>query len=64
MPGSHNKPYVNPFVRGLRPPWWLRFSSTVDGQQPITRFVEKPAPVASEFEWIPLPCSDGFRFDV
>ena len=20
-------PYVNPFVRGLRPPWWLRFSS-------------------------------------
>ena len=61
---SHNKPYVNPFVRGLRPPWWLRFSSTVDGQQPITRFVEKPAPVASEFEWIPLPCSDGFRFDV
>ena len=22
----------------------------------------KPAPVASEFDWFPSPCSDGFRF--
>ena len=60
--GAHNQPYVNPFVRGRRPPWWLRFSSTVGGQWPVTRIVEKPAPVASEFDWIPSPCSDGFRF--
>ena len=58
---SHNKPYVNPFVRGRRPPRWLRFSSTVGGQRPVTRSVEKAAPVASEFDWIPSPCSDGYR---
>ena len=56
--------YVNPFVRGLRLPRWLRFSSTVDGQRPVTRSVGKPAQVASEFDWIPSPCSDGFRFGV
>ena len=61
MRGSHNKPYVNPFVRGRRPPWWFRFSSTVGGQRPVTRSVEKAAPVASEFDWIPSPYSDGFR---
>ena len=27
-----------------------------------TRIVEKPAPVASEFDWILSPYSDGFRF--
>ena len=59
--GSPNQPYVNPFVRGRRPPWWLRFSSTVDGQLSVTRSVGKPAPVASEFDWIPSPRSDGFR---
>ena len=52
------------FVRGLRPPRWLRISSTVDGQRPVTRIVGKPAPVAREFDWIPSPCSDGFRFGV
>ena len=61
MPSSHNQPYVNPFVRELRPPRWLRFSSTVGGQRPVTRSVEKAAPVASEFDWIPSPCSDGYR---
>ena len=60
--GSHNKAYVNPFVRGRRPPWWLRFSSTVGGQRLVTRIVGNPAPVASEFDWIPSPFSDGFRF--
>ena len=40
-PGSHNQPYVNPFVRGRRPPRWLRISSTVGGQRPVTRIVEK-----------------------
>ena len=59
-PGSHNMPYVNPFVRGLRLPRWLRFSSTVGGQRPVTRFVEKAAPVARDFDCIPSPCSDGF----
>ena len=59
---SHNQPYVNPFVRGRRPPRWLRFSSTVGGQRPVTRSVEKAAPVASESDWIPSPYSDGFRF--
>ena len=58
---THNRPYVNPFVRGRRPPRWLRFSSTVGGQRPVTRSVEKAAPVAGEFDWIPLPCSDGYR---
>ena len=56
-----NQPYVNPFVRRRRPPRWLRFSSTVDGQRSVTRSVEKAAPVASEFDWIPSPCSDGYR---
>ena len=50
-----NVRYVNPFVRGLRPPRWLRFSSTVDGQRPITRFVGKQDPVASDFEAISSP---------
>ena len=60
--GTHNKPYVNLFVRGLRLSWWLRFSSTVSGPRPVTRIVEKAAPVASEFDWILSPYSDGFRF--
>ena len=60
--GTHNKPYVNPFVRGRRLPRWLRFSSTVGGPRPVTRSVGKAAPVASEFDWIPSHCSDGFRF--
>ena len=60
MPSSHNMSYVNPFVRGRRPPWWLRFSSTVGGQRSVTRSVEKAAPVARDFDWIPSPCSDGF----
>ena len=62
MPGSHNKPYVNPFVRGLQSPARLRISSTVSGPRPVTRIVENPAPLASDFDWIPSPCSDGFRF--
>ena len=62
MPSSHNKPYVNPFVRGMRPPRWLRFSSTVGVQRPVTRSVGNPAQVASDFDWISSPCSDGFRF--
>ena len=59
--GSHNSRYVNPFVRGLRSLRWLRISSTVGRRRPITRIVGKPAPVASYFDWIPSPCSDGFR---
>ena len=46
-PGSNNPSYVNQFVRGRRLSRRLRFSSTVEGQQPITRFVGKAAPVAS-----------------
>ena len=61
---AHNMRYVNPFVRGRRPPRWLRFSSTVGGPRPVTRIVGKPAPVASEFDWIPSPYGDGFRFGV
>ena len=64
---THNSSYVNPFVRGLRTPWWLRFSSTVDDQRPITRTVGKPAPVASDFDWIPSPAvtvSVHFRIGV
>ena len=34
------------------------------GQLSVTRSVGKPAPVASEFDWIPSPCSDDFRFGV
>ena len=41
------------FVRGRRPPRWLRFSSTVGGPRPVTRIVEKADPVASDFDWIP-----------
>ena len=48
-------PYVNPFVRGRRLPWWLRFSSTVGGPRTVTRIVGKPAPVASDFDWVPSP---------
>ena len=59
---SHNQPYVNPFVRGLRSPRWLRISSTVDGPRPVTGIVGKPAPVASGFDRIPSRYSDGFRF--
>ena len=44
--------YVNPFVRGQRPPRWLRFSSTVGGQRPVTGIVGKPAPAASESDRI------------
>ena len=58
---SHNKPYVNPFVRGLAAPARLRKSSIVKAPGLITRIVVKPTPVASEFDWIPSPCSDGFR---
>ena len=58
---SHNARYVNPFVRGLLPPRWLRISSTVEGQRPITGTVGKAAPVASDSDWIPSPYSDGFR---
>ena len=60
-PGSHNQPYVNPFVRGRRPPARLRKSSIVKAPGLITRIVVNPAPVASEFDWIPSPYSDGFR---
>ena len=60
--GTHNRPYVNPFVRGLAAPARLRKSSIVKAPGLITRTVVKPAPVASEFDWIPSPCSDGFRF--
>ena len=62
--GSHNKPYVNPFVRELAAPARLRKSSIVKVPGLITRIVVKPAPVASEFDWIPSPYSDGFRFGV
>ena len=55
-------PYVNSFVRGLRLPRWLRFSSTVDCQRSVTRSVRKPARVASESDRISSYCSDGFRF--
>ena len=61
---AQNGRYVNPFVRGTPTPTGLRFSSTVGGPRPVTRIVGKPAPVASEFDWIPSPCSDGFRFGV
>ena len=60
--GSHKPSYVNPFVRELRSPRWLRISSTVDGPRPVTGIVGNPALVASDFNWIPSPCSDGFRF--
>ena len=53
MLGSHNIVYVNQFVRGIRALGRLRNSSTVDRQLPITKVVEKPAPVASVFEAIP-----------
>ena len=59
-PGSHNISYVNPFVRGLPPPRWLRISSTVDGPRPVTGIVEEPAPAASGFDRIPSHYSDGF----
>ena len=33
----------------------------VCGQWRVTRSVGKAAPLASDFDWIPSPCSDGFR---
>ena len=62
--GSHNSSYVNPFVRGVLESGRLRISSTVGGPRPVTIIVVKPAPVASDFDWIPSPYSDGFRFGV
>ena len=57
---SHNRRYVNQFMRGLRPPRWLRFSSTVDPPGRIAVFVGKQDPVASDFAAISSPWERQF----
>jgi hypothetical protein len=57
----HNARYVNPSVRGTLLPPALRFSSTVFRPGPITRFVAKRRPVASDFDRIASLDGDGFR---
>ena len=55
-------PYVNPFVRRLPAAPRLRFPSTVSGPRPITRIVEKPAPLASDFDWDSVAVGRRFSF--